>query len=166
MLEIARKRLSPLSNVSVAEYDAEKGGSFPTSFDIVYGVDLIHHLSDPVAGLRNWCALTAPAGALVFFESNARNPVLYARMRNRPEEARFKYNTRANLTTWLTTAGWCEITITYAPIHLPNGPRWLWPTIGRIEDVLHTILSPLAGGMILYARKPDAPGRSDGCESA
>jgi ubiquinone/menaquinone biosynthesis C-methylase UbiE len=151
MLEIARIRLRDFTNVSVAQYDAETGSGFPEKFDIVYGIDLIHHLADPVAGLRNWRALTAPGGALVFFESNARNPVLYLRMMNRPEEARFKFNTRANLTSWLDAAGWREISVTYAPIHLPNGPPQIWRVAGRIEDALHPILAPLAGGMVLYA---------------
>lgn len=152
MLEIARGRLAGLPNVQVSQYDAESGGRLPDTFDIVCGIDLIHHLTDPVAGLRGWRALTAPGGALVFFESNARNPVLSLRMMNRPEEARFKYNTRRNLTAWVTAAGWGQLRIDYAPIHLPNGPIRLWPALDRLETLLHPVLAPLAGGMVLYAR--------------
>lgn len=152
MLDIARLRLADLSNVAVMQYDAETAGGFAEPFDIVCGIDLIHHLPEPVAGLRNWRSVTSPGGALVFFESNGRNPVLYLRMRNRPEEARFKYNTQANLSRWLREAGWRNVTVTYAPIHLPNGPRALWPLLGVIENGLHVVLAPFSGGMVLYAR--------------
>lgn len=150
MLEIARQRLAAHPNVRLQEYNAEAPGNFSERFDIVCGVDLIHHLSDPVAGLRSWREIAAPGGALVFFESNARNPVLYMRMRNRPEEARFKYNTRQNLTLWATEAGWSNVRVEHVPIHLPNGPSAVWPIVDRVEDVLHVVLWPFSGGMLVH----------------
>jgi 2-polyprenyl-3-methyl-5-hydroxy-6-metoxy-1,4-benzoquinol methylase len=153
MLDIARERLSGFRNISLAQYDAEKAGSFSQRFDVVCGVDLIHHLTDPVAGLRHWRELTAPGGALVFFESNPRNPALYLRTMNRPEEVRFKYNTRPNLTTWATTAGWTMVSIEYAPIYLPNGPRRFWSALGHIESAMHPALWPISGGMIIRAER-------------
>lgn len=153
MLAIAKERLSRYPNITLAQYDAETVGNFTDRFDIVCGVDLIHHLPDPVAGLRSWRELAAPAGALVFFESNAWNPVLYLRMMNRPEEARFRYNTRRNLAQWASAAGWTKVSIEYAPIHLPNGPRRLWSTLGHIENALHKVLWPFSGGMIVRAER-------------
>ena len=153
MLDFAKQRLAACSNVTLAQYDAETAGRFDQRFDVVCGVDLIHHLSDPVAGLRHWRELTASGGGLVFFESNARNPVLFLRMMNRPEEIRFKYNTRRNLMAWATRAGWNKVSIEYAPIHLPNGPRQLWSAFGRIENAMHAALWPISGGMILCGER-------------
>ena len=150
MLDVAKKRLAAFPNTTVAQYDAQTEGTFADAFDIVCGVDLIHHLPDPVGGLRCWRGLVAPGGALVFFESNPRNPVLYLRVAHRPEEARFKYNTRHNLTAWVSAAGWANVSVDYAPIYLPNGPRRLWPALGHIEAAMHTALWPVSGGMIGY----------------
>lgn len=150
MLDVAKERLAGFPNITVAQYDAQTAGTFTQCFDVVCGVDLIHHLNDPIAGLRYWRGLMAPGGALVFFESNARNPVLYLRVMNRPEETRFKYNTRRNLTAWATAAGWGKVSVDYAPIYLPNGPRRLWSALGHIEGAMHAALWPICGGMIVY----------------
>lgn len=149
MLEIAGQRLAAYPNISLKRYDAGSAAPFKDRFDVICGVDLIHHLNDPIAGLRSWRELAAANGALVFFESNARNPVLYVRLRNRPEEARFKYNTRANLTRWAVEAGWGRVRVGYVPIHLPNGPRAIWPILDRAENALHVVLGPFSGGMLV-----------------
>jgi 2-polyprenyl-3-methyl-5-hydroxy-6-metoxy-1,4-benzoquinol methylase len=153
MLERAEHRLSGFSNVTLAQYDAQTAGRFDRRFDIVCGVDLIHHLTDPVAGLQHWRELIGPAGALVFFESNPRNPVLYVRTMNRPEEVRFKHNTRANLMMWATRAGWNNVSVEYAPIYLPNGPQQVWSAFGRIENAMHAALWPISGGMIVRGER-------------
>jgi len=152
MLERAGQRLSKFKNVELLQYDAETEGTFPQRFDFVCGVDLIHHLKDPAAGLAHWRSCTNIGGMLVFFESNPRNPVLYLRTRNRPEEERFKYNTKSNLTAWLTVAGWKDVVVRAAPIYLPNGSPGLWRTLGTIEGAMHVALWPISGGMVLCAR--------------
>jgi len=104
--------------------------------------------------MRCWRKFVKPSGRLVFFESNAWNPVLRLRMLNRPEEARFKYNTRANLTGWMKEAGWSSAMAEYTPLYLPNGPQFLWPTINQIETAAHKLVvpRPIAGGMIVSAQ--------------
>ena len=154
MLAIANRRLAQFANVRLGVYDAQTHGSFTQKFEIICGVDLIHHLDNPVAALSNWRALASPGGALVFFESNARNPVLRLRTRNRPEEARFRFNTRENLMSWAKAAGWEGTRVDYVPLHLPNGPTRLWSTLERAERTMHALLWPLSGGMILYGRVP------------
>lgn len=85
MLDIARERLGALSNITMVQYDAETAGPFAEPFDFVCGVDLIHHLNRPVQAMRCWRKIVKSSGRIVFFESNARNPVLRLRMLNRPE---------------------------------------------------------------------------------
>jgi SAM-dependent methyltransferase len=154
MLDIARKRLSALSNIALVKYDAETDGAFAEPFDFICGVDIIHHLNRPVRAMRCWRKFVKPGGRLVFFESNAWNPVLRLRMLKRPEEARFKFNTRANLTGWMKEAGWSSGMAEYVPLYLPNGPQFLWPTINQIERAAHRLIAPrpIAGGMIVSAQ--------------
>jgi SAM-dependent methyltransferase len=154
MLDIARERLSALSNIALVQYDAETAGPFAEPFDFLCGVDLIHHLNRPVQAMQCWRKIVKPSGRIVFFESNAWNPVLRLRMLNRPEEARFKFNTRANLTGWMRKAGWSGAMAEYAPLYLPNGPQFLWPMINQIESAVHKLIvpRPTAGGMIVSAR--------------
>jgi SAM-dependent methyltransferase len=154
MLVHARARLASHPNVTLREYDAEQPVPFDDRFDVVCGVDIIHHLNDPIAALEHWRRAAGPGALLAFFESNPRNPVLFVRTRNRPEEVRFKYNTRSNLTGWASAAGWTRARATYAPIHLPSGPPALWPLLDRIESLVHPLLRPIAGGMLVEASLP------------
>src|SRR5271154_4562647 len=105
--------------------------------------------------MRCWRKFVKRSGRLVFFESNAWNPVLRLRMLNRPEEARFKYNTRANLTGWMKEAGWSSVMAEYTPLYLPNGPKFLWPTINQIETAAHNLIAPrpIAGGIIVFGAR-------------
>ena len=157
MLTIASRRLARFPNVRLAVYDAQTAGSFEERFEIICGVDLIHHLNDPVAALRNWRTLAAPGAGLVFFESNALNPVLRLRTRNRPEEARFKLNTRKNLRSWTDAAGWEHACVDYVPLHLPNGPSFLWSTLDRAERLMHVFLWPFSGGMVVCGQASRNP---------
>jgi 2-polyprenyl-3-methyl-5-hydroxy-6-metoxy-1,4-benzoquinol methylase len=156
MLDIAGTRLKTLPNVELAQYDAETSGVFAKPFDFVCGVDIIHHLNHPDRAMQCWREAVKRGGRLVFFESNAWNPVLRLRTFNRPEEARFRFNTPANLMGWMRQAGWSGATTEYVPLYLPNGPHFLWPTIDRIERAAHklVILRPVSGGMIVSARAP------------
>jgi SAM-dependent methyltransferase len=115
MLEIARDRLSAFSNIALVQYDVETAGPFAEPFDFVCGVDLIHHLNRPVQAMLCWRKIVKPSGRVVFFESNAWNPVLRLRMLNRPQEARYKFNMQANLTGSMREAGWSGVMVEYTP---------------------------------------------------
>jgi 2-polyprenyl-3-methyl-5-hydroxy-6-metoxy-1,4-benzoquinol methylase len=156
MLDIARQRLARYENVRLAQYDAEAPPAFAEKFDVVCGMDIIHHLDDPVLALKNWVAAVKPGATLIFSEANAYNPVLRFRARNQPEEARFKFNTRKNLSGWMTAAGWEATEIDYVPLYLPSGPEPWWGYMAAIESVLHAVppMRLLSGCMTLRARAP------------
>jgi 2-polyprenyl-3-methyl-5-hydroxy-6-metoxy-1,4-benzoquinol methylase len=156
MLEFARDRLGHRPNVRVVQYDAEEVLSVDHRFDIICGVDLIHHLDNPVKAMTNWLKCVKPGAELLFFESNPRNPILYLRSMNRPEESRFKYNTKRNLVNWLSCSGWAEISVKYIDLYLPNFPRFLWATCNQIERILHYLppIRMVSGGMLVSARAP------------
>lgn len=156
MLQFAQDRVGHRSNVRVVQYDAEEVLSEDERYDIVCGVDLIHHLDNPVKAMTNWLKCVKPGAALLFFESNPRNPILYLRSRNGPEEARFKYNTQQNLSDWLIASGWRDISVEYTALYLPNLPRSLWNVCDQIERILHYLppVRMISGGMLVSARAP------------
>lgn len=156
MIEEARPRLARFANVRLAQYDAEEEPSPGQRFDAVCGCDIIHHIDDPVKAMRNWLRVMKPGGGLAFFESNGINPVLMLRAHGKPEEARQILSRPHNLRRWLSEAGWQEVDIDYAAIHLPNGPPAAWHLINRIEDLMHKVppLRVIAGGLLIAARAP------------
>ena len=156
MLQFARDRVGHRSNVRLLQYDAEEVLSVDERFDIVCGVDIIHHLDNPVKAMTNWLKCAKHGAALLFFESNPRNPILYLRSRNRPEEIRFKYNTQHNLSEWLMVSGWTNISVKYIALYLPNLPRPLWSACDQIERILHhlPLVRMISGGMLVSARAP------------
>jgi 2-polyprenyl-3-methyl-5-hydroxy-6-metoxy-1,4-benzoquinol methylase len=154
MLDRARPRLARFPNTKLQQYDAQALLGARQRYDVVCGCDIIHHLDDPVRAMRNWGKAMNPGGRLVFFETNAWNPILFLRNFHRPEEARFKYSTHRNLSRWLPAAGWQEAKVDYAPIYLPTGPRSIWQAFDAIEEILHKI-SPLrlvSGGLLISAK--------------
>ncbi len=153
MIEQARLRLARFANVRLAQYDAEEELPTGQRFDVVCGCDIIHHIDDPVRGMRHWLKAMNPGGRLAFFETNGINPVLYLHSCSKPEEARLILSRPRNLRRWLGEAGWQEIRVDYAAIHLPNGPPPAWRLLDRIEDLMHKVppLRLLAGGLLIEA---------------
>jgi 2-polyprenyl-3-methyl-5-hydroxy-6-metoxy-1,4-benzoquinol methylase len=156
MIEEAKPRLARFTNVRLAQYDAEEELSADQRFDAVCGCDIIHHIDEPVKAMRNWLNVMKPGGQLAFFESNGINPVLLLRTYGKAEEARLTFSRPHNLRRWLAEAGWREIDIDYAAIHLPNGPTAAWHLINRIEELMHKVppLRAIAGGLLIKARSP------------
>ena len=159
ILEIAKRRLNRYDNVQCLTFDAEaidSSSAFLDGFDIIYGVDVLHHLEDPVLALGNWIKISKPGSRLIFIEPNAWNLALYLRESRRPEEARFKYSTRSNVVRWLKESGWKSVEARYAPLYLPNGPKRLWDAFATLENLLHKVppLKSMAGCIVLTARAP------------
>jgi len=156
MIEEARSRLARFKNVRLAEYDAEEELPGDARFDAVCGCDIIHHIDDPVRAMRNWLKVVKPGGQLAFFESNGINPVLLLRTRGKPEEARLTLSRPHNLKRWLAAAGWREIGVEPAAIHLPNGPPVAWHLMNCVEELMHKLppLRAIAGGLLITARSP------------
>jgi SAM-dependent methyltransferase len=141
-----------------AEGDPHQAG-IGGDFDAVCGVDILHHIERPILALSNWMRLVRPGGRLVILESNPKNPVLFLRLYGRPAERRVFKNTRKNLRTWASDAGWGSVSVSYAPIYLPNCRETLWPAFAAVEEVIHSmrIARPLSGLYCVEALRPVAP---------
>jgi Tfp pilus assembly protein PilF/SAM-dependent methyltransferase len=70
-----------LTNIEYAQADIMKLGSMGRTFDLIESVGVLHHLADPVAGLRELVLLTRPWGfmRLGFYSECARQTVVAAR---------------------------------------------------------------------------------------
>jgi 2-polyprenyl-3-methyl-5-hydroxy-6-metoxy-1,4-benzoquinol methylase len=70
-----------LKNVEYAQADITQLGSLGRMFDIIVSVGVLHHLADPMAGLRELVALLRPGGLMLLglYSERARQSVVAAR---------------------------------------------------------------------------------------
>ena len=133
MIEVAKKRI-PNTNVTYLVSDGTKL-DFPDAYlDAVVGVDIIHHLENPVAAFKEWKRVVRPGGKMVFLETNVYNPI---NLRNIgvEHEVRSFLNTDKNLARWSSEAGWETVSVKPAPSYTPAGPRFLGPIFDVIDIV-------------------------------
>ena len=133
MLDLAKSRIAD-SNVSFVVGDGTKPDFPESSFDAVIGVDIIHHLDDPRAAMKEWKKLVRPGGKMVFLETNVYNPI---NLRNIgvEHEVRSFLNTDQNLTLWPKDAGWEIVNVSPAPSYTPAGPKLLVPLFNLIDII-------------------------------
>jgi 2-polyprenyl-3-methyl-5-hydroxy-6-metoxy-1,4-benzoquinol methylase len=153
MLDLARPRLDRYRNVRLQQYDAEENLGSAEGFDAVIGCDIIHHIDEPVKAMMAWRLAVRSGGHMVFIETNGINPILFLRAYGKAEESRQILSTHYNLSRWPVEAGWQEVAVTHVPIHLPNGPHVAWPTLDRIEELMHKAppIRRIAGALLLCA---------------
>ena len=135
MLELAKTRIKN-TKVSYIVGDGTKPDFPDGSFDAVIGVDIIHHLEDPRAAMKEWKRLVRSGGKMVFLETNVYNPI---NLRNIgvEHEVRSFLNTDKNLALWPKDAGWETVSVTPAPSYTPAGPKFMVPLFNIID-----VLSP------------------------
>jgi len=155
MLNLAQKRLENYTNIKCQLYDANSfdySGNI-TQVDIVCGVDIIHHIENPVEALHSWKKMTKPNGILLFLECNPANPAMYIRHYNRPEEKRLYLNNKKNLTSWVASTGWKNITVKNLPTYLPSGPQKMWNMLTSTEEFIHKIplINRMSALFLVYA---------------
>jgi len=155
MLDFAAKRLAEYPNIELRVQDAGEALPPGLEFDVVCGVDIIHHLADPATAMRHWRNAAHPNSRICFSEGNPRNPVLYWRLRSQPQEERFYLNSRRNLTQWMTQGGWKDPRVDNMPMYLPPGPVWMSPITSGAEDLLHlgrALWGNFSGSFLVQAR--------------
>jgi ubiquinone/menaquinone biosynthesis C-methylase UbiE len=115
-------------------------------FDAVVGVDILHHLDDPVLALREWRRVTRVGGLLAVLETNPWNPANLTVLPDRHEWRVFR-NTRSQLIKWTRQAGWDTIHVRPTACFTPSGPpRW-----GNLLDSLDRLAFRVPGAKWMSA---------------
>jgi SAM-dependent methyltransferase len=116
--------------------------------DGAFGVDVLHHVEEPVAALRELRAALAPGAPVVFLEGNPRFPLTaLIGLLDREERGLFRM-TFANLRRWLAAAGLERVDVRYAPLYTPPAP----PAAARVLDAVDAALArvPVARSLALF----------------
>lgn len=132
MIKIAQNRIAA-ANINYVVGDAATSDFAEQSFDAIIGVDVIHHLEDPVGAFKQWKKLVRPNGKMIFLETNIYNPINIKNI-GVEHEVRSFLNTDTNLKKWSKLAGWEAVSVTPAPAYTPSVPKclaWLYDLIDR-----------------------------------
>lgn len=133
MLKVAESRIDS-ERVSYVVGDGVTPDFEQGFFDAIIGVDIIHHIENPVSAFANWKELVRPGGKMVFLETNTYNP-LNLRNIGVEHEVRSFLNTDKNLLKWSNEAKWDFPSVTPAPSFTPSGPAFLVPLFEFIDRV-------------------------------
>jgi SAM-dependent methyltransferase len=148
MLQVARSRLAPFAERAELR---EVSGHLPLDgeqFGCAYGVDVLHHVDDPMRVLRELRAALAPGAPLVFLEGNPRFPITtMIALLQKEERGLFKMSFR-NLEGWLVGAGFEDVRVDYGPLYTPPGPPMIVPALDRIDRALSR--TPLLRGLAIF----------------
>lgn len=137
MLDRARTRLARFGDrVRLLESFAERIELPDDSVDAAFGVDLLHHLTEPVRALEEIRRLLRPGGRVVFLESNPRYPLTFLiALSAREERGMFRTGERY-LHSLLERAGFSDVRVENVPLYTPPGPRPLVPLYDRIDRTI------------------------------
>jgi SAM-dependent methyltransferase len=106
-----------------------------------FGIDVLHHLPDPVETLRELGRSVARGGRVVFLESNPKFPLttVYA-LAHREEHAVLRFSRRL-LKGWFESAGYREVSVELGRLFTPPGP----PAFVPLYDALDSGLARIPG---------------------
>ncbi len=153
MLRAARSRGAG-SQCQFVVSDACAAGLAGDRFDAIVGVDILHHLDNPVAALREWRRVARPGGHLVLLETNPYHPVNLAFI-GVEHELRTFMNSQDNLLAWVREGEWKNGALRATPTFTPSGPRLLGPVLDAIDRVALWVPGSqwLAGLWLITAQK-------------
>jgi SAM-dependent methyltransferase len=100
-----------------------------------FGIDVLHHVPDPVTTLAELRDAVAPGGRIVFLESNPKFPLttVYA-LAHREEHAVLRFS-RRRLSGFLERAGLVDVSVRLGPLFTPPGPPALLPLYDRLDEL-------------------------------
>jgi len=156
MLAVAEERLRPYA--SRVELRAVHG-ALPLEAiraDAAFGVDVLHHVANPVGVLAELADALLPGAPVAFLEGNPRFPITTAIALLQREERGLLHITPGNLRRWLGEAGLADAEVELGPLYTPPGPAPLVPLLDGIDRLAATVpgLRSLAIFYVAAARRP------------
>lgn len=142
MLKKAKDRLSTqyyAKRLEFKEIDLMNMESVTKKFDLILGVDIIHHISDPKKVFIGLKKLLSENGKLVLLETNIYNPLTWLNIIGNEHEIRAVLNTPKNFNNWLNEAGFIKVKINPTPTYTPSGPKTLGKLLGFIDKLIFII---------------------------
>lgn len=139
MLKKAKERLSiqdQSKRIEFREIDLNRVEGITKKFDLILGVDIIHHIDDPKKVFIGLKKLLSENGKLVFLETNIYNPLTWLNIIGNEHEIRAVLNTPKNFSNWLNEAGFLKIKISSTPTFTPSGPKPLGNLLGFIDKLV------------------------------
>jgi ubiquinone/menaquinone biosynthesis C-methylase UbiE len=161
LLSKARGRLARAPNVVLHRGNAEHMPYAASSFDIVYGSSVLHHL-DLDRALGEIFRVLRPGGRCVFAEPNILNPqvavMFHLGLTKRyfgvsPDEMAFS---RFRAVRALRSAGFAEAVVEPFDFLHPATPQALCKLLDRVGRVLERLplLREITGSLLVWARRP------------
>jgi SAM-dependent methyltransferase len=146
MVELARGRLARFGER--AAVGGTSSQSAPASASAAFGIDVLHHLPDPVAALAELRETVVPGGPVVFLESNPKFPLTAAyALAHREEHAVLRF-TRRRLRGFFERAGLVDVTVELGPLYTPPGPPVLVPLYERLDRIASRV--PLLRALAIF----------------
>lgn len=147
MLEVAAARLEPYADRTELR---PVEGSLPlaaASLGGAFGIDVLHHVEDPVAVLTDLRRALRPGAPAVFLEGNPRFPIT-ALIALRPEERGLFKISFGNLRAWFEQAGLVDVQVEYGPLYTPPGPARFEPVLDAVDRAAARI--PFVRGLAIF----------------
>lgn len=132
MLREAHRRGFADGPRALAVSDALALAARPGFFDAAFAVDVVHHVPDPVAMLREMSRAVRPGGTLAVLEPNWVFPVNLIYLA-RPVEWGVFRSRAGNLRRWALAGGWTAVRVVRLPIYFPPFPERFFPAYGWFE---------------------------------
>jgi ubiquinone/menaquinone biosynthesis C-methylase UbiE len=134
MVERARRRLADFGARAVVERGSATRLPFgERSLDGAFGVDVLHHVDDPVAVLAELRRVLRPGSPLVFLEANPRFPLTTLMGLALPSERGVLRIGPSSLARWARAAGCDGVVVRPGPVYTPPGPPRAIPLFDALD---------------------------------
>jgi SAM-dependent methyltransferase len=135
-LRIATQRLAPelAGRVSLVNSTAENLPFRDATFDGMFCLDALHHVTSQEAVLREIARVLRPDSAIVCIEPNPRYPVNLVYLRDPIEQKLFDL-TPAKARQWGREAGLVDVAIDHLPVFFPSFPAALEGMYEALERI-------------------------------
>ena len=139
MVAIAQQRLHRFGQRAEVRLVHGALGLEDEAFAGGFGVDVLHHIHDPVTTLGELCRALTPGAPAAFLEANPRFPVTAMLGLLQKHERNVLKISRATLQAWFSTAGFRAVHTSYGPTYTPPAPDGVAPVLDRVDAGLASV---------------------------